>query len=82
MSPSRLNILAGIFGFQKGHAPFNYLGVPIFMGKPNAVHLCPITDKAINRLASWKVSLLFAGRVELVKSVIQGMLIHSMVLYD
>lgn len=71
MSSSRLNILVEISGFQKGAAPFNYLRVPNFKGKPKAVHLRHIADKVINRPASWKCSLLsFASRVELVKLVI------------
>ncbi|CAK8561876.1 unnamed protein product [Lathyrus sativus] len=73
MSSSRLNILTGLSGFKKGSSLFLYLGVPIFKGKLKAVHLCSIVDKVINKLASWKGSLLsFAGRLELVKSVIQN----------
>lgn len=82
MSPSRLNILADFYGFNKGSTPFNYLGVPLFKGKPKKVFLQPIADKVINKLASWKGSLLsFAGRVVLVNSTIQGMLTHSMTFY-
>jgi hypothetical protein len=51
--------------------PFNYLGVPIFKGKPKACHLQPIADKIKLKLSAWKASLLsIAGRVQLVKSVI------------
>ncbi|XP_058775252.1 uncharacterized protein LOC131649507 [Vicia villosa] len=60
-------------GFKIGTSPFVYLGVPIFKGKPKAVHLRHIADKIIHLLASWKGALLsFAGHVELVKSVIQA----------
>lgn len=82
MSSSILNILDELFGFNKGTIPFNYLGVPIFKGKPKNVNLEPIADKVVNKLASWKGYLSsFAGRVELVKSTIQGMLTHSMSFY-
>lgn len=71
MSISRLNILLEMSVFKIGSAHFVYLGVSIFKGKPKAVFFCPIADKVINKLASWKCSLLrFFGRVELVKSVI------------
>ncbi|KAI5414824.1 hypothetical protein KIW84_040331 [Lathyrus oleraceus] len=82
MSSSRFNILDELFGFNKVTTPFNYLGVPIFKGKPKNVNLQPITDKVGNKLASWKGYLLsFAGRAELVKSIIQGMLTCIMSVY-
>lgn len=59
-----------------------YLGVPIFKGRPRSKFLQPLADKVILKLASWKGYLLcFAWRVELVKSSIQSMLIHSMSVY-
>ncbi|XP_058742332.1 uncharacterized protein LOC131614798 [Vicia villosa] len=83
MSVSRLNILAALSGFKLGSHHFSYLGVPIFKGKPRAAFLQPLADKIITKLSSWKGSLLsFAGRVELVKSTIQGMLTHSMSIYS
>ena len=70
-------------GFRLGTTPFTYLGVPIFSGKPKAAHFAPIADRIKNKLAAWKASLLsIAGRVQLVKSVIQGMLIHSISIYS
>jgi ribonuclease HI len=60
-----------------------YLGVPIFRGKPKAVYFQPIVDKVKLKLASWKASLLtYAGRIQLVKSVIQSMLIYSITTYS
>ncbi|XP_058776939.1 uncharacterized protein LOC131651284 [Vicia villosa] len=82
MKSSRLNILSKISGFKIGAYPFVYLGITIFKGKPKAVYLRPIADRVKNKLASWKGSLLsFAGRVELFKSFIQSMLIHSFAIY-
>ncbi|XP_058725605.1 uncharacterized protein LOC131596888 [Vicia villosa] len=80
---SRLNILSTLSGFDIGNSSLIYLGVPIFKGKPRSKFLLPISDNIILKLASWKGSLLsFTGRVELVKSSIQSMLIHSMSIYD
>ncbi|CAI8584688.1 unnamed protein product [Vicia faba] len=83
MSSSRLNILVEISGFKKGFGQFVYLDVPIFKGKLKVVHLRTIVDKVTNMLASWRGYLLsFYGRVELVKSVVSSMFVHSMVIYD
>ncbi|XP_058746486.1 uncharacterized protein LOC131619404 [Vicia villosa] len=82
MYASRLNILVALANFNIGSNPLNYLGVLLLKDKPKKVFLQPITDKVIIKLAMRKGSLLsFAGRVELVKSYIQGMLSHSMVIY-
>jgi len=34
--------------------PFNYLGVPIFVGAPKSRFLQPLADKVKLKLASWK----------------------------
>jgi hypothetical protein len=81
--PSRLNNIAATLGFNVGSLPFDYLGVPIFKGKPKKIHLQPFADKVKAKLACWKASLLsMAGRVQLIKSVIQGMLVHSFSVYS
>jgi hypothetical protein len=65
-------------GFNVGSFPFNYLGVPIFKGKPKARFFYPIADKIKNKLSAWKASLFsITGRVQLVKSVIQSMTIYN-----
>jgi hypothetical protein len=70
-------------GFNIGSFPFMYLGIPIFKGKPKVSYLQPVADKIKAKLASWKASLLsIAGRVQLVKSVIQGMLVYSISIYS
>jgi hypothetical protein len=63
--------------------PFDYLGVPIFKGKPKKIHLQALTDKVKSKLASWKGhSLSLMGRVQLVQSVIHGMLLYSFKIYS
>ncbi|KAE9603369.1 hypothetical protein Lalb_Chr12g0209791 [Lupinus albus] len=74
--------MSAILGFNAGSLPFNYLGVPLFRGKPRRLHLQHIADKIIAKLATWKgLSLSIMGRVELVKSVIQSMLAYSFHIY-
>ena len=83
ISVSRINRITNLIGFNKGSLPFFYLGVPIFKGKPKKSFLQPIADKIKSKLSSWKASLLsIAGTVVLVKSIIQGMLIHSISIYS
>ncbi|XP_019431129.1 PREDICTED: uncharacterized protein LOC109338368 [Lupinus angustifolius] len=54
VSPRKIANLADILGFSAGSLPFNYLGVPIFKGKPKKIHLQAIADRIIIKLSSWK----------------------------
>jgi len=83
ISDSRINQIDSLLGFSVGSLPFTYLGAPIFKGRPKCIYFQPIADKVKLKLAAWKASLLsIAGRVQLVKYVIQGMLIHTMSIYS
>ena len=83
ISQARLDNLTEILPFNTGSLPFEYLGVPIFKGKPKVSHLQPIADKIKSKLSNWKASLLsMAGRVQLVRSVIQSMLTYSISIYS
>jgi hypothetical protein len=83
ITPGRLSLIAQVLKFKLGSIPFNYLGVPIFKGKPKISHLQPIADKVKQKLSAWKASLLtIAGRVQLVQAVIHSMLIYSISLYS
>ena len=80
---ARLLQLATLIGFNIGQLPFFYLGVPIFKGKPKPVYFYPLADKIKIKPGAWKVSLLsITGKVQLVKSGVQGMLIHSITTYS
>ncbi|KAK2429733.1 hypothetical protein QL285_028147 [Trifolium repens] len=83
ISPRRLDLIVQVLHFNVGSLPFSYLGVPIFKGKPKAYHFQPIVDRVKLKLASWKASLLsIAGRIQLVRSVIQSMLTYTISLYS
>jgi ribonuclease HI len=83
ITPRRLDIIVALLNFKVGTLPFTYLGVPVFKGKPKSCHLQPIADKIKLKLSAWKASLLsIAGRVQLVKSVIQSMLTYSISIYS
>jgi hypothetical protein len=69
-------------GVNAGSLPFIYLGVPIFQGRPKRSYFQSIADKVKCKLSAWKGSLLSqAGRVQLISSVIQSLLIHSFQVY-
>lgn len=83
ISQARMENIVELIGFKIGSLPFTYLGVSIFKGKPKARHLQHIADKVKSKMSAWKASLLsIAGRVQLVKSIIQSMLIHTLSVYD
>ncbi|XP_019423006.1 PREDICTED: uncharacterized protein LOC109332480 [Lupinus angustifolius] len=82
VSARKIATLTSFLGFSAGSFPFNYLGVPIFKGRPKRIHLQPIADRILDKLGSWKGKLLsIMGRVELVRSVIQSMLMFSFQIY-
>ncbi|XP_039690616.1 uncharacterized protein [Medicago truncatula] len=82
MNGSRTHMIATMLGFSLGAVPFQYLGCPIFQGKPKVTHFRIITDRIKSKLATWKGRILsIMGRVQLVKSVIYGMLLYSFHVY-
>ncbi|PNX96428.1 ribonuclease H [Trifolium pratense] len=63
--------------------PFNYLGCPIFVGKPKVIYFKAIADKIKVKLASWKGALLpIVGRVQLVKAIIHGHMQRAVWIFD
>jgi hypothetical protein len=83
ITPGRLALIVQDLNFKVGSIPFNYLGVPIFKGKPKASYFQPIADKVKQKLSAWKASLLsIAGRVQLVQAVVQSMFVYSFAIYS
>ncbi|XP_042479159.1 uncharacterized protein LOC122060066 [Macadamia integrifolia] len=79
---SRKQAIAEELGISICNFPTRYLGVEIFKGRLKKESLIPILDKVKGRLAGWKGKILsMAGRVELVRSVILGMMNHSSAVY-
>ncbi|XP_019433032.1 PREDICTED: uncharacterized protein LOC109339940, partial [Lupinus angustifolius] len=82
VSARKIATLTLFLGFSAGSFPFNYVGVPIFKGRPKRIHLQPIADRILHKLGNWKGKLLsIMDRVELVRSVIQSMLMFSFQIY-
>lgn len=64
-----------ILGKDSGEFPFRYLGVPLHSKKLNATNCRSLMDRITAKLHTWSAKCLtYAGRVELVRSVIGGML--------
>jgi len=83
ISTRRPDNMVQLLGFSVGTLPFTYFGAPIFKGRPKSFYFKPIADKIRIKLANWKASLLsIAGRVQLVKSVVQSMLVHTLSIYS
>lgn len=82
MNGARVIMLAGLLGFTVGTIPFNYLGYPIFKGKPKTPYFHGISDKIEAIMSTWKGTVLsIMGRIQLVKSIIHGMLVYSFHVY-
>jgi len=65
-----------------GCLPFNYLGVPIFVGAPKCCFSQPLADKVKLKLTSWKGrSLSMMDKIQLVNMVITGFLAYSFNMY-
>ena len=59
---------------EEGDLPFRYLGVPLHSKKLNSRDCRPLVDRIIGRIKFWSSRLLsYAGRIQLVRSVIGGM---------
>lgn len=62
-------------GFQNGSLPFRYLGLPLMHRKFRVSEFSPLIDSLKARFSSWAVkSLTFAGRMQLISSVIYSTL--------
>ena len=82
MMVARRNMLAQLSSFTVGTIPFQYLGCPIFQGRPKCIHFQYIVDRIKVKLATWKgVLLSIMERVQLVKSIVHGMLVYSFHIY-
>jgi len=83
MTASRTLIISNLLGFREGSIPFTFLGCPIFKGKPKRVQFQAIVDKIKVKMATLKGSLLsIMGRVQLIKTIINGILVFSFHVYQ
>ncbi|KAL0290173.1 UNVERIFIED_CONTAM: putative ribonuclease H protein, partial [Sesamum radiatum] len=66
----RESLLAAL-GFQEGHLPVRYLGLPLISARLSVTDCQSLLQKIDSRIKGWEgVQLSFAGRVQLIKSVL------------
>ncbi|KAL2251925.1 UNVERIFIED_CONTAM: hypothetical protein Sindi_2314800 [Sesamum indicum] len=69
-------ILAAI-GFQEGHLPMKYFGIPLLSSRLSIADCQPLLLKIDARIKGWDgISLSYAGRVQIIKSVLSAMSIY------
>ena len=72
----RLDVLSDIqqlTGFSMGIFPFRYLGVPLLSSRLNVCHYAPLLSQITCLIQGWsRKSLYYAGKVELIRDIIQG----------
>lgn len=69
--------LAAILGIKVGKLPVRYLGVLLISGRLTAADCRVLTDKIVARTKSWTTRFLsFAGRLQLILSVLASMTNH------
>lgn len=67
------DFLFGSSHLSLGSMPFRYLGIPLAAAKLKTMHFEPLLDRLRTYINGWTaLSLSFAGRAELRKSVLQG----------
>ncbi|KAL0427389.1 UNVERIFIED_CONTAM: hypothetical protein Slati_2913700 [Sesamum latifolium] len=65
--------LLGVLGFQEGHLPIRYLGLPLIASRLSLSDCKPLLSKIDSRIRGWGgLQLSFAARVQLIKSGASG----------
>lgn len=73
VSPEVLNEIQNITQFSLGDFPIRYLGVPLVHGRMKIAHFAPLIESISGHIKHWMTnSISYAGRLELISSVIQG----------
>ena len=66
-----------IMGFQEGQLPMRYLGLPLLSSRLSISDCQPLLLKIDARINGWEgISLSYAGRIQIVKSVLSAMSIY------
>ncbi|KAL2235686.1 UNVERIFIED_CONTAM: putative ribonuclease H protein, partial [Sesamum indicum] len=63
--------LLAVLGFQEGHLPMRYLGLPLISSRLTIADCQPLLSKIDTRINGWEeLALSYAGRVQIIKSVL------------
>ncbi|GFZ21774.1 hypothetical protein Acr_29g0009360 [Actinidia rufa] len=73
ISDMDLEIIKDITGFPQGSFPFKYLGIPVAASRLSIAQYSPLIDRISDSISAWAgATLSYAGRTELIRSVLQG----------
>ncbi|KAL4346974.1 hypothetical protein GQ457_17G005290 [Hibiscus cannabinus] len=82
MDKQKIDYWASLVKCQREDFPCQYLGLPLGAKKNSLCLWDPIVDKFKTKLAGWKVkNLSFAGRVTLIKSVLNSLPVYYMFIF-
>jgi hypothetical protein len=73
LSLEKAEIMAGVFGCRIQSMPFTYLGLPMGTTKPRVEHFAPLMNRAERQLTSISSMLTYAGKLQLVNSVLSSL---------
>ncbi|KAL2224663.1 UNVERIFIED_CONTAM: hypothetical protein Sindi_3035500 [Sesamum indicum] len=81
LSGLRLNVqkdqMLDFLGFQEGHLPMRYLGLPLISSRLTISDCQPLISKIDARINGWEgISLSYAGRVQIIKSVLSALSLY------
>ncbi|KAI3450765.1 hypothetical protein Pfo_007430 [Paulownia fortunei] len=69
----QLDEIQELTNIPRGSMPFRYLGIPLAAEKLKVMHYAPFIDKIAALINAWTCnSLSYAGRAELIRTVLQG----------
>jgi hypothetical protein len=80
LSLEKANIMASVFGCKIQSIPFTYMGLPMSTTKPGVENFGPLMNRAERQLASISSLLTYAGKLQLVNSVLASLLTYYMCL--
>ncbi|CAL1376155.1 unnamed protein product [Linum trigynum] len=74
--------ISSFTGFPLGSLPVRYLGVPLISGKLTSADCSVLVDRITKRISTWQaLKLSYAGRLQLVSSVITSIMQYWMALF-
>ncbi|XP_021844803.2 uncharacterized protein [Spinacia oleracea] len=77
VSDTAASQIVDALGIAKGSFPFKYLGVPLTTRKLSYTDCKPLIEKTVARIKSWATKFLpYAGRLQLVRSVLFGIQLY------
>ncbi|KAL2240746.1 UNVERIFIED_CONTAM: hypothetical protein Sindi_0715800 [Sesamum indicum] len=69
--------MLAILGFQEGHLPMRYLGLPLLSSRLTISDCQPLLIKIAERINGWEgLTLSCAGRVQIIKSVLMALNVY------